>query len=182
MTSVAYITALIIGVFAVWSTKAAAIPAFQQPAQPQHMAELVAFQLPVDPLDEYRNAKKLSKKDVIKLLRAVGFEGPSLRTAWAVVMKESGGRPIAHNDNHRTGDNSYGLFQINMIGSLGDTRREKFSLRSNKDLFDPVTNAQVAYYMTAKGTNWGSWGYGPQAYDGDAAEPKITFWKSQFPN
>lgn len=181
MTSVAYITALIIGVFAVWSTKATAAAMYYETAQPQHMAELTAAVF-IDPLDKYRDAKKLSKKDVIRLLRAVGFEGPSLKTAWAVVMKESGGRPIAHNDNHHTGDNSYGLFQINMIGSLGEMRREKFSLSSNKDLFDPVTNAQVAYYMTAKGTNWGSWGYGPQAYDGDAAEPKITFWKSQFPN
>ena len=180
MTSVAYITALLIGVFAVWSTKATALT-FQQPAQPQHMAELTAASF-IDPLYKYKNAKKLSKKDVVKLLRAVGFEGQALRTAWAVVMKESGGRPIAHNDNHHTGDNSYGLFQINMIGSLGDDRREKFSLRSNKDLFDPVTNAQVAYYMTSKGTNWGSWGYGSQAYDGTAAEPKITFWKTQFPD
>lgn len=180
MTSVAYITALIIGVFAVWSTKASALT-YQPQAQPQHKAELTAEPF-IDPLDKYRNAKKLGKKDLIQLLRAVGFEGSSLRTAWAVAMKESGGRPIAHNDNHHTGDNSYGLFQINMMGDLGYLRREKFSLGSNKELFDPVTNAQVAYYMTAKGTNWGSWGYGPDAYDGDAAEPKITFWKSQFPN
>jgi hypothetical protein len=73
-------------------------------------------------------------------------------------MKESTGRPYAHNQNSNTGDNSYGLFQINMIGSLGPARREQFGLVTNEDLFNPLTNAAIAYRISEGGTNWGPWG------------------------
>lgn len=138
-------------------------------------------QKPIDPLDKYRGATELSNAELIDLLSLVGFEGKALRTAWAVVMKESRGHPTSRNNTPSTGDNSYGLFQINMIGTLGDTRREKFGILKNSELFDPVTNAKAAYYMTAKGTDWGSWGLGPNAYDGDPAEPAIDKWLDDFP-
>ena len=48
------------------------------------------------------------------LLKSVGFKGKALNTAWAVVKKESNGRPMAFNDNTQTGDSSYGIFQINI--------------------------------------------------------------------
>ncbi len=64
---------------------------------------------------------------------------------------------MALNDNKRTGDKSYGIFQINMLGQLGVTRLDKFELVSNKELFDPVTNAEITYYMTKGGTDWSSW-------------------------
>jgi hypothetical protein len=35
---------------------------------------------------------------------------------------------MALNLSKRTGDSSYGLFQINMIGDLGPERRDKFNL------------------------------------------------------
>jgi hypothetical protein len=35
--------------------------------------------------------------------------------------------------------------------------------------------------MSAKGTNFGSWGLGPDAYDGTSAEPEVTKWLSSFP-
>lgn len=137
---------------------------------------------PADPLDKYRKAKVLSDEELVDLLSLVGFEGKALKVAWAVAKKESNGRPKAHNDDISTGDDSYGIFQINMLGSLGNDRREKFGINKNTDLFDPVENAKAAFYMTAKGTNWGSWGYGPYAYDGDPSEPKIEQWLSKFPN
>jgi len=142
---------------------------------------------PVDPLEKYRNAKKLSEDELIDLLKLTGFEGQKLKIAWAVAMKESTGRPTSHNDSLSTGDDSYGLFQINMIGTLGPDRIDKFQqngieIEKTRQLFDPVVNAQVAYYMTAKGTNWGSWGYGPHAYDGDPSEPGIELWLSRFPD
>jgi hypothetical protein len=101
--------------------------------------------------------KQLSNKELISVLRSAGFEGGSLRMAWAVVMKESTRRPFAHNDNPSTGDNSYGLFQINMRGSMGPDRREKFGLESNEDLFDPITNAKIAFRMSSGGKNWSAW-------------------------
>lgn len=121
----------------------------------------------VDPLDEFRGAKALDEEELKQLLQAVGFEGKSLRVAWTVAMKESNGRPKAHNDNINTGDDSYGIFQINMLGGLGDARREKFDLDKNKDLFDPVLNAQIAHHMTRKGEDWSSWKITPGSSNGE---------------
>ena len=118
----------------------------------------------VDPLDKYRGAKELSDTDLVDLLSAVGFEGKALKVAYAVAKKESNGRPLAHNGNRDTGDNSYGIFQINMISDLGPARRAKFGLTDNAQLFDPVLNAQVAALMTNEGKDFGSWGIGPNAY------------------
>jgi hypothetical protein len=100
----------------------------------------------------------LTPEDIKSLLIISGFRGEGLRIAFGIVMKESTGRPYAHNENSNTGDNSYGLFQINMIGSLGPARREQFGLASNEDLFNPLTNAAIAYSMSNGGTNWGPWG------------------------
>ena len=107
--------------------------------------------------DTYTSSEMLTPKDLKDLLWAVGFEGSSLKTAWAIARVESNGRPMALNDNKRTGDKSYGIFQINMLGQLGVTRLDKFELVSNKELFDPVTNAEITYYMTKGGTDWSSW-------------------------
>lgn len=136
----------------------------------------------VDPLDKYRGATELTDTELVDLLSLVGFEGKALKTAWAVVMRESRGHPTSRNNTASTGDNSYGLFQINMIGDLGAIRREKFNIEKNSDLFDPVTNAKAAFYMTARGTDWGSWGLGPNAYDGSPEESSVTKWLDKFPS
>jgi len=107
--------------------------------------------------DTYKHSEMLAASDLKDLLWAVGFEGTALKTAWAIARVESNGRPLALNDNTRTGDKSYGIFQINMLGDLGDDRKEKFELVSNKELFDPVTNAEITYYMTKGGKDWSSW-------------------------
>lgn len=132
--------------------------------------EQVQIVVEVDPLEEFRNAKSLDQAELKSLLKAVGFEGKALRTAWAVAMKESNGRPKAHNDDLSTGDDSYGIFQINMLGYLGDVRRDKFELKSNKELFDPVRNAQIAYYMTRGGEDWTSWKVYPGQTNGERYE------------
>jgi SLT domain-containing protein len=75
------------------------------------------------------------------LLMQAGFHGHGLETAMAIALAESGGHPRSHNTNAGTGDNSYGLFQINMINQLGPARRAQFGLSSNDELFDPLTNA-----------------------------------------
>lgn len=137
-----------------------------------------AVTVEVDPLVEFKNATSLDEAQLKDLLKAVGFEGKALKIAWAVAMKESNGRPIAHNDNTNTGDNSYGIFQINMLGDLGADRREKFNLLSNKDLFDPVTNAQIAYHMSDGGKDWSSWKIQLGQENGERFE---TFLR-QFPN
>jgi len=122
-----------------------------------------------------------SDKELVKMLSAVGFEGKALKVAWAVVKKESNGRPLAFNGNVKTGDNSYGIFQINMIGGLGVARRDKFDLDSNKDLFDPVVNAQIAYYMSNEGSDWSSWGVGKFPYNGNTEQSNFNLWITKFP-
>ena len=120
-------------------------------------------------------------EELAKMLSTVGFEGRALKVAWAVVKKESNGRPLAFNGNVKTGDNSYGIFQINMIGGLGVARRDKYELNSNKDLFDPVVNAKIAYLMSNEGSNWSSWGVGKFPYNGNTEQSNFNLWITKFP-
>jgi hypothetical protein len=120
-------------------------------------------------------------EELVRMLSTIGFEGKALKVAWAVVKKESNGRPLAFNGNVKTGDNSYGIFQINMIGGLGVARRDKFDLDSNKDLFDPVVNAQIAYYMSNEGSDWSSWGVGKFPYNGNTEQSNFNLWITKFP-
>ena len=120
-------------------------------------------------------------EELARMLSTIGFEGRALKVAWAVVKKESNGRPLAFNGNVKTGDNSYGIFQINMIGGLGVARRDKYELNSNKDLFDPVVNAQIAYLMSNEGSNWSSWGVGKFPYNGNTEQSNFNLWITKFP-
>jgi hypothetical protein len=139
------------------------------PAQALKVEPKTEVQLKQETLEKYSNtvykpSEKLSDIELKELLAAVGFEGKALRTAWAIAKTESSGRPLAYNGNRNTGDSSYGIFQINMLGNLGVARKEKFDLRSNVLLFDPVINAEITYYMTKGGTNWSAWkGLTPRA-------------------
>jgi hypothetical protein len=105
----------------------------------------------------YEKDYALSNDELIDILKIAGFSGDNLKMAWAIVIKESTAKPWAHNDNASTGDNSYGLFQINMRGSMGPDRIEKYNLSSNNDLFNPLINAQVAYKMSSGGEKWDAW-------------------------
>jgi hypothetical protein len=179
MSTVAYITAITIGIFSVSMLTSNA--AVSLTIVPEHIKQIEQL----NPLLALEDAKELTSYELVELLAAVGFQGNALKTAWAVAMRESRGHPTSHNKNANTGDNSYGLFQINMIGNLGVNRLAKFQdkigITKMADLLDPVANAKAAYYMTAGGKDWGSWGLGPNAYDGDAVEPAITRWLADFP-
>lgn len=96
-------------------------------------------------------------KALLGWLQQAGLTGENLRMAWSIGMAESSGNPRAHNPNASTGDNSYGLFQINMIGDLGPARRRQYNLSSNEDLFDPMTNIRVMLKMSNNCTNWRPW-------------------------
>ena len=118
----------------------------------------------VPPISKYIRAKKLTKTQLYDMLKTVGFKGRNLKVAWAVAMKETHGNPLAHNNNSRTGDNSYGVFQINLYGSLKG-RVQEYGLTSANDLKDPVINAQVAYKMSSEGNNWSPWKADPGERD-----------------
>lgn len=124
----------------------------------RHLKEIVETrELRASKLEQLNKSKSLSNEDLAILLYLVGFEGRDLKEAWAVAKKESNGRPLAYNGNKKTGDNSYGIFQINMIGDLGPARLEKYGLNSNKELLNPVTNAEVAFRMSKGGEDWTAW-------------------------
>lgn len=108
-------------------------------------------------LKQFQNATVLPPKDLVNLLSATGFKGQSLKYAWAVAMKESHGNALGYNGNVHTGDNSYGLFQINMLGSMGANRRAYYGLAYNAQLLNPVTNAQIAYQISNHGKDWSAW-------------------------
>ena len=124
-------------------------------------------------LESYENMTHLTDVQLKELLSLVGFKGKDLVVAWAVAKKESNGRPLAFNGNHKTGDSSYGMFQINMIDNLGPDRREKFDLSHNADLFNPVKNAEIAHYMSRGGNDWSSW---------KGITPKTKEWMKKFPH
>jgi hypothetical protein len=123
-------------------------------------------------LKTYENKTHLTDRELKQLLTLVGFKGNDLVVAWAIAKKESNGRPLAFNGDHKTGDSSYGMFQINMIDQLGPDRRDKFDLESNAELFNPVKNAEIAYYMSQGGDDWSSW---------KGITPKTRMWMGKFP-
>jgi hypothetical protein len=124
-------------------------------------------------LEKYENATSLTDSQLIELLKFVGFTGKGLKIAYAVAKAESNGRPYAYNGNKETFDQSYGIFQINMISLLGERRRDKFDLNHNADLFNPVINAEVAYFMTNGGVDWKAW----SSYNTGA----INKWLNKYP-
>jgi hypothetical protein len=135
------------------------------------------------PFSYFENKTNLTDIELVWLLEAVGFEGQDLKEAWAIAKKESNGRPLAFNGNSLTGDNSYGIFQINMINTLGDDRRTKFDLEHNADLFNPVKNAQIAKHMSKGGLDWSSWHIGKDAYTSTSGKHYAKFkeWLGKFP-
>jgi hypothetical protein len=119
-------------------------------AADRHAAEVNDFRRP------WRLAvSKLSPEQIAQAAHHAGFRGQDLTTAVAIALAESGGDPRAHNPVPP--DNSYGLWQINMIGALGPDRRHQFHLDSNKELYDAETNAQAAFAISGKGDSFQPW-------------------------
>jgi hypothetical protein len=107
----------------------------------------------------YDRKTQLSDDELDSILRQAGFSGDGLKMAKAIVFYESTNRPMALNKS----SNCYGLFQINMTGSMGPDRRKKYGLKSNEDLYNPLISAQIAYQMSNGGTTWSAWSTETQA-------------------
>ena len=97
----------------------------------------------------------MTPSEIADIARRAGFQESSIPIAVAIALAESSGNPRAHNP--RPPDDSYGLWQINMLGNLGPSRRARYRLRSNEDLYDPLTNARVAYGESSGGSYWRPW-------------------------
>lgn len=91
----------------------------------------------------------------IQAAKTAGFTGKGLETIVAIGGAESGYNAKAH--NAKPPDDSYGIWQINMLGALGPARRAQYGIQANSDLFDPVTNAKAAWKISGGGTNFSPW-------------------------
>ncbi len=100
----------------------------------------------VDRSDEYGRIRKCGDW-LTRLLSRSGYEGEDLREAWAIVMRESGGREDAVSV---TGD--LGLFQINT-----DTWKDE-AWFDRKQLLKRRYNSQIAFELSRGGRSWYSWG------------------------
>jgi len=96
----------------------------------------------------------LNQSQIAGALSQAGFNIVEVPIAYAIIMAESGGNPNAHNSTPP--DDSYGLAQINMYGSLGPTRRKQFGITNNSELYNPATNLR-AMHMIYKSSGWGAW-------------------------
>jgi hypothetical protein len=125
---------------------------------------------------------QLSMEQLVGLAKGAGFSDSDAVIMAAIAMAESGGNSNAH--NRKPPDNSYGLWQINMIGNLGPERRKQFGISNDAQLKDPVTNAHAAR-LIKKSQGFGAWTvYKTGAYKrylGSAQKvssaPKITVYK-----
>ena len=88
----------------------------------------------------------LSIKETASVLKRAGFKDAEIPVMVAIGIGESGLNPGAHNPKYP--DDSYGLFQINMLDEpgyqLGKERRARYGLKSNEQLKDPFLNAKAA--------------------------------------
>jgi hypothetical protein len=105
----------------------------------------------------------VSQSQGYTLAKNAGLSDARAKVAAAIMMAESGGN--ASQVTNDSDDLSYGLWQINMKGDMGPTRRALYGLKSNDDLLDPATNAKVMSSISHQGANWSAWGaYTNQSY------------------
>jgi len=110
---------------------------------------------------------QISKKKLAELLLQGGFTEQQVPAMLEIARRESSMNPLALNPNANTGDLSYGLFQINMLGGMGPERRKALGLKSNEELYDPATNVRAAKYIYDM--------QGPQAWSVyDSKDPAFT--------
>jgi cell wall-associated NlpC family hydrolase len=101
---------------------------------------------------------RLGPRQLVDVLRRAGFSGEGLRTAWALAMRESSGRPGALSKVNSNGTRDHGLFQLNSIhvGRVIDADK----------VFDADANARAAFKLSHHGKNFSAWGIGHTGWAG----------------
>lgn len=97
----------------------------------------------------------LSANEIGLYAKQAGFPDASIPTAVAIALAESSGNPSAH--NAVPPDDSYGLWQINMLGPLLQERLKAFGISSASALLDPMINAKAAFIVSNGGKNFNPW-------------------------
>ena len=109
------------------------------------------------PVSQSYDAEKLTN-----LARSVGIPEEKVSTMVAIALAESGGDPTidtvkSGSDPDKKNEFSLGLWQINMLGRMGEERRKQFGISSNEQLYDPVVNAKAALAIL-NSSGLGAWG------------------------
>ena len=103
---------------------------------------------------EVQAAGALSGEDVAKMLYDEGFRGKELVKMLAIGYRESRFVPTAYNPNRSTGDDSYGLFQLNVLGEKLWSWYKSQGLTDPKQLFDARTNVSMAKKLFDANKQW----------------------------
>ncbi|HEY2087444.1 MAG TPA: hypothetical protein VGH54_15690 [Mycobacterium sp.] len=98
-----------------------------------------------------------SQTDLFNAAVAAGLPSDKAHVAAAIGMAESGGNLTSHNTNAATGDDSYGAWQINMLGAMGPKRRVLFGISNNDQLYDLKTNAHAMAVLSSNGADFNDW-------------------------
>lgn len=131
----------------------------QRIQQAQLRRQRMDLSMGMAPVTDLRPGVKIGMREYIQLGLQNGLSKEEAIEMAAIGMAESTGNSGVRNTNPDTGDDSYGLWQINMIGNLGPDRLKRYGLRSAEDLKDPETNARVMATMlrTDGKTAWGAY-------------------------
>jgi hypothetical protein len=92
----------------------------------------------------------LSDMQIAELCRSKGFTGEALTTMVAIILAESGGDPLAFNDQGNTppGSLDVGLVMINLFWHPEVTRAQAEN---------PDYSVSYAWELSQRGTYWGHW-------------------------
>jgi cell wall-associated NlpC family hydrolase len=103
----------------------------------------------------------LNEDQIAQYAYRAGFRGQALQWITQIAMRESGGKTDAYNPNAHTGDQSWGLVQVNTLGGLGAGRKAQLQSMGLSgdfhDLWDPAVNMAMAYKLSNGGTNFEPW-------------------------
>ena len=96
--------------------------------------------------DPIPSGGEASPEQIARIAKTAGIPEKHIPTMVSIALAESGGDIGArYNPEGNTGEDSYGLWQINMDPRYADERLKLFGIDNKKELFDPVTNAKAAY-------------------------------------
>ena len=118
-------------------------------------------------LDEIDATQPFTFNSLYRLALEVGFPPEDAKTAAAVALAESSGRASIDTvksglDPNKENEFSLGLWQIDMQDTpgymVGEERRPLFGIKSNEELYDPLTNARAAKILyDRKGGKFTDW-------------------------
>lgn len=96
--------------------------------------------------DPIPSGGKASSEQIARIAKTAGIPEKHIPIMVSIALAESGGDIGArYNPEGNTGEDSYGLWQINMDPRYAAERLKLFGIDNKKELFDPVTNAKAAY-------------------------------------